>query len=130
MKKNFNEPSGSRRKNEPRVEKLFINTDLCIDLKTLLRHDSIVMIGKRYLGMLKRDGENHYTFQEMPSIYSLVKRNPRVYMGSYITVTRRDDGSLRLNFRPVRMELDFNVASYATEVANEILWALTSLLGK
>ena len=30
------------------------------------------------------------------------KRNPRVFNGEYITVTRRDDGSLRPNFKPIK----------------------------
>ena len=77
--------------------------------------------------MLKRDEECHYTFTETANTD---KRNPRVFEGKCITVTRRDDGTLRPNFRPVTMGADFNAATYATDVANEILWALTSLLGK
>ena len=45
-------------------------------------------------------------------------------------ITRRDDGTLRPNFKPVKKEEDFSASSYATGVANELLWALTSLLGK
>ena len=34
-------------------------------------------------------------------------RKPHVHTGLYITVTRRDDGSLRPKFKPVRMGADY-----------------------
>lgn len=58
------------------------------------------------------------------------KRNPHVFIGKYITVTRRDDGSLRLNFRPVMMGADFNIYRYATGVFSELIRALIGLVGK
>lgn len=58
------------------------------------------------------------------------KRNPHVFIGKYITVTRRDDGSLRLNFRPVTMGANFNIYRYAIGVFNELLRALKGLIGK
>ena len=58
------------------------------------------------------------------------KRNPHVFIGKYITVTRRDDGSLRLNFRPVTMGADFNIYRYATGVFSELIRALIGLVGK
>ena len=120
-----NTKAGSEKTNRPRHRNH--NTDLCVDLKTRLRHDRIAVIGKNYPGVLRRDEESHYTFTETANAD---KRNPRVFEGKCITVTRRDDGTLRPNFRPVTMGADFNAATYATDVANEILWALTGLLGK
>lgn len=122
---NCNTKAGSKKSNKPRHRNH--NTDLCVDIKTFLRHDCIAMIGKSYHGVLKRVEEYHYSFIEAANAD---KRNPQVFCGDFITVTRRDDGTLRLNFRPKTMGPDFNAASYATDVANEILWALTGLLGK
>ena len=56
------------------------------------------------------------------------KRNPRVFNGEYITVTRRDDGSLRPNFKPIKTGRDFGVVRYAMAVSNELLWALDGLV--
>lgn len=120
-----NSKAGSKKSNNPRRRNN--NTDLCVDLKTRLRHDRIAVIGKNYHGVLRHDEECHYTFTEAANAD---KRNPQVFCGNYITVTRRDDGTLRLNFRPKTMGPDFNAATYATDVANEILWALTGLLGE
>ena len=105
------------------------NTELCVDLKTMLLNDRRMKAGKDYLGVLRRDVEiddfrydEHFTFTEMLPWTS--KRNPRIFVGKYITVTRRDDGTLRLNFRPIPKGEGFCIAEYAVGVANEVLWAL------
>lgn len=107
---------------------IFPNTELGIDLKLLTRRQRRLEPGEILNGVLRRDSEEHYTFVETPS--AATRRNPQVFVGRRITVTRRSDGSLRPNFRPVAMGNDFDSAAYATEVANELLWALTSLVGK
>ena len=100
-----------------------------MDVKTILRSDCISQIGKDYPGVLKRDSEDHYTFIEtIPSTNG--KRNPHVFKGRYITVTRNDDGSLHLNFRNVAMGRGFNVKKYAAGVAAELRQALSGLVGE
>ena len=112
------------------------NTHLSVDLKTLLRSDSKMKAGKDYQGILRRDEiceefryDEHFTFVEtVPK--TVEKRNPQVYVGEFITITRRDDGTYRPNFRPMKVDADFSVEMYATGVANELLWALEGLIGK
>lgn len=120
-----NTKAGSKKSNKPRQHNH--NTDLCVDLKTILRFDPLAVIGRSYLGVLTHDKVDHYTFTETSNAG---KRNPHVFVGKFITITRRDDGSLRINFRPVDMKHDFNPATYASHVANELLWSLSSLLEK
>ena len=110
------------------------NTDFCVDVKTLLRSDKCAKIGKSYQGVLRRDMvcedfhyEDHYTFVETRSSVTS-KRNPRVYEGRYVTVTRWDDGSLHPNLRPVRMDSGFSVDAYAIGVCNELRNALKGLV--
>ena len=108
---------------------LKVNTDLCMDVKTILHSDSISKIGKDYQGVLTRDTGDHFTFIEtIPPVAE--KRNPQVFRGKYITVTRRDDGTYRPNFKPMKVGADFNLAQYASGVANELLWALEGLIEK
>ena len=128
MKKvlNCNSKAGSKKMNKPRHWNH--NTDLCVDVKTHLRIDRIAEVGKSYQGVLTHDRVEHYTFIEMPSTTG--KRNPQVFYGNYVTITRRDDGSLRLNFRPVTMGANFNIYRYAIGVFNELLRALKGLIGK
>ena len=105
------------------------NTDLCMDVKTILRSDRVTMVGKSYPGVLTRDTDDHYTFTE--TVQACVeKRNPQVYRGKHITVTRKDDGTYSPNFRPVKVGAGFNVGLYAAGVANELLWALEGLVGE
>ena len=111
------------------IKKWNRTTELCVDVKTILRSDCISQIGKDYPGVLKRDSEDHYTFIEtIPSTNG--KRNPHVFKGQYITVTRNDDGSLRPNFKPIRVNESFSVEQYADDVSGEIILALEGLVEK
>ena len=113
------------------------NTDLGCDVKTLLRSDVSMKVGKEYLGILKLDSDAiiedflcrdpHYTFTEtVPQ--TVAKRNPHLYSGKYITVTRRDDGSLRLNFKELKKGAGFKVERFALGVYNELCIALGGLV--
>ena len=110
------------------------NTHLSVDLKTLLRSDSKMKAGKNYQGILRRDEvceefhyDEHFTFVEtVPQTAG--KRNPRVFDGKYITVTRRDDGSLRLNFKELPKGVNFNLERFALGVYNELCLALGGLI--
>lgn len=105
------------------------NTDLCMDVKTFLRSDRITRIGKDYPGVLTRNTDDHYSFVETVAHTSTDgKRNPRVYGGNLITVTRRDDGSYRTNFKPMKVDADFSVEAYAEGVKLELIKALKGLV--
>ena len=95
------------------------STELCVDLKTILRSDSKMKAGKNYQGILRRDEiceefhyDEHFTFTETVPWFS--KRNPR--------------GTLRLNFRPLKTDGHFSVERYALAVYNEICMALYGLV--
>ena len=113
------------------------NTHLGCDVKTLLRSDECMRIGKAYQGVLRLDSEGivdeflcrdpHFTFIEtVPQTAG--KRNPHVFDGKYITVTRRDDGSLRLNFKELPKGANFNLERFALGVYNELCLALGGLI--
>ena len=114
------------------------NTELGVDLKTILRTDSYARTGKTYPGVLRRDADAeveeyrsydpHYTFVETERP-GADKRNPHVFRGQYITLTRREDGTLRLNFRPLPADLRAcDLEQYALAVYNEICIALGGLI--
>ena len=140
--------AGSKKSHEPRllgsiVEEMLQgwnrNTELSVDLKTILRSDLKMKVGKEYQGVLRCDSEAsiedfrcrdaHYTFTEtLP--HSAGKRNPHVFDGQYITITRRSDGNLRLNFKELKVDKHFSVYRYALGVFNELMWALEDLVEK
>ena len=113
------------------------NTEFSCEVKTVLHSDRRMKPGKEYTGMLRLDNDaitedyyyrdSHYTFVEtLPTTAG--KRNPHVFRGKYITITRRDDGSLRPNFKPMKIGAGFSIDSYAIGVCDELRQALTGLL--
>lgn len=111
------------------VKGWYRNTDLCMDVKTFLRDDRYTKIGKDYTGLLRRDSDDHYLFVETEQPASAAcKRNPRLFEGKYISVTRRlRDGHIRFNFKEVDFGVGFNPLSFAVGVMREILKALRCL---
>lgn len=107
----------------------FRNTDLCVDLKTFLRQDRIAKIGKKYPGLLCHDKDDHYTFVETGLTAAKANiRNPHVFKGKYINVTRRvKDGYVRFNFKEVNFGIRFNPVNFAIVVMKEILKAFIYL---
>lgn len=110
------------------------NTHLSVNLKTLLRSDRIAKVGKSYTGILRRDVEcEEFRFDDRFVFTETVpptagKRNPHIFDGLYISVTRRDDGSLRLNFKELKVGADFKLERFALGVYNEICVALDGLV--
>ena len=112
------------------------NTHLGVNLKTMLRSENVMKTGKDYQGVLRRDVEcdefrydEHFTFVE--TLPWTMKRNPRVYKGKFITVTRRDDGSLRLNFKPMpKLGANLSFEGYTFGVYLELHQALKGLVEK
>ena len=113
------------------------NTDLGCDVKTILRSDVRMKVGKDYQGVFRLDSDAivdeflsrdpHYTFTETVPL-AAGKRNPHVFDGEYITVTRRDDGSLRLNFKELNTGAGFNVERFSFGVYREVYRALKGLV--
>ena len=103
------------------------STELCVDLKTIMRIDFITRLEKHYQGQLTRDSEDHFTFIEtIPQ--TAYRRNPRLFEGEHITLTRWNDGSIRLFFKKLKTDAGFNVDGYALAVCNEIRLALKGLV--
>ena len=115
------------------------NTDLGCDIKTILHSDRKMKVGKDYQGVLKLDQEGtideflsrdpHYTFVE--TLPWSMKRNPRVFNGKHISITRQDNGTLRLNFKPMpKLDANFSFERYTFGVYLELHQALKGLVGK
>ena len=114
------------------------NTDLGCDLKTILRSDRRMKQGKDYQGVLRLDAEGdvdeylttdtHYTFVETRPWTS--KRNPRVFNGKFISITRQEGGTLRPNFKPMPTGSHFSLERYAFGVYLELHKALEGLVGE
>ena len=81
-----------------------------------------------YTGVLRRDVEceefrydEHFTFVEtVPPTAG--KRNPHIFSGLYISVTRRDDGSLRLNFKELKVGQISASSAMPSECITSFAW--------
>ena len=135
---NSNEPLAvAYREHQDETEGWHKNTDLGCDVKTILRSDRKMQVGKEYQGVFRLDSnaiiddflcrDSHYTFVETVPL-TAGKRNPHVFNGKYITITRRPDGMLRPNFKPMKMGDDFSLERYALGVYNELCIALGGLV--
>ena len=110
------------------------NTHIGVNLKTLLRKDQQAKTGKNYVGVLSRDVlcdeflyDEHFTFIEMPP-KPPVKHNPKVFDGKRISITRRDDGTLRPNFKPMHIGGSLTLSRYVYEVYIELCEGLSGLI--
>ena len=114
------------------------NTDLGCDVKTLLRSDMRMKVGKNYPGVLRLDSESivdefrsrdpHYTFVETVPL-TAGKRNPHVFDGRFVTITRKDDGSLRPNLKQMpKLGTNLSVDNYTFEVYRELRQGLKGLI--
>jgi len=105
----------------PHLTPHYINTELCVDLKTILTSDRRAKMRKDYTGVLTRDGRDHFTFIEDAQERKLVRRYPIVYKGYCINVTRRPDGSLLPHFRLPHYTRYYTFKDFCREAAEELL---------
>jgi hypothetical protein len=68
--------------------------------------------------------DDHFTFTQTPNIVR-VKHNPKVFEGKYLSLTLRDDGTLRPNFKMLAIMTDnVSVEKYTNGVYEELRKAL------
>ena len=110
------------------IKRMKSNTICCVDVKTFLHKDPVMKAGKPYVGVLTQDGADHLRFEEGKTVRSDYKRNPHVFEGDLITVTKRDNGSYRINYKDANIGSDLSVDGYAIMVCNEIREAFKGLV--
>ena len=96
------------------------NTELCVDLKTILTSDRRAKMRKDYTGVLTRDGEEHFTFIEN-ALERKCRRHPNIYKGYCINVTRRPDGTLCPHFRQPQFTRFYTFRDFCREAAEELI---------
>lgn len=113
--------------------------ELGVDLKTVLQKDKRMQPGKPYRGVLVCESDAvveeflcrdaQYKFTEIISA-KVVKHNPRVFDGEYVSITLRDDGTPRPNFKLKRLLRESDVNDFVFGVCNELRQALEGLVEK
>jgi hypothetical protein len=93
------------------------NTNLCVDLKTVMQHDAHLVEGQPYTGLLTRDGVDHFIFEEACQ-KRRCPRNPKLFDGNYCSLVHMQNGKYQIHMKTInasaiedRNQLAFNVYS-------------------
>lgn len=101
---------------------LYPNTELGVDLKLVTQEQGRMELGEYLDGMITRDGEDHFTFVENATEQRKAeRRNPTIYMGQWINVKRRADGTVYPTFKRTMRIGAGDLGDYAVNTTCELL---------
>lgn len=101
---------------------LYPNTELGVDLKLVTQEQGRMELGEYLDGMITRDGEDHFTFVENDTEQRKAEcRNPSIYMGQWINVKRRADGTVYPTFKRTKGIGAGKLGDYAVSTTCELL---------
>lgn len=101
---------------------LYPNTELDVDLKLVTQKQGRMELGEYLDGMITRDGEDHFTFVENATEQrKATRRNPSIYMGEWINVKRRADGTVYPTFKRTKGIGAGKLGDYAVNTTCELL---------
>lgn len=97
------------------------HTELGIDLKLMTQQPGRLPVGRYLCGTITRDAEDHYLFVEhVAKVLWPVKRNPHVFVGRYINVNRKPDGTIYPTFNRPDYNEKLTFAKFCMEAAKEL----------
>jgi hypothetical protein len=121
FKKSFKREQ-SEKQYDPRNMEFFPNTELGIDLKLMTREPGRLRVGTYLNGVITHDGEDHYSFvQNFVEKTTTTHRNPHVYVGKFVNVNRKDDGTLYPTFNRPQYTEEFSFKDFCHQAAEELL---------
>lgn len=101
---------------------LYPNTELGVDLKLVTQEQGRMELGEYRDGMITRDGEDHFIFVENATEQRKAeRRNPTIYMGLWINVKRRADGTVYPTFKRTKRIGAGELGDYAVSTTCELL---------
>lgn len=99
------------------------NTNLSVDLKTVMQQDVLLAEGHTYRGCLTRNGEDHYLFEEAVRLDRHGKRNPKLFDGEYISLVHMQNGRYQVHMRTIDIATVHDRQELAFKVYSELLLA-------
>ena len=105
-------------------QKVYPNTEPCIDLKLLTRQPGRLPVGDYIDGAITRDDEDHFLFIENATDKKrndVQQRNPHVYEGVYININRKPDGTLYPTFNRPQFNEQFTCIEFCRRAAEELI---------
>ena len=96
------------------------NTNLCVDLKTVMQSDAILIEGQCYNGILTRDGESHFRFEEATR-KGRPPRNPKLFDGKYCSLVHMQNGRYQIHMKTINASAITDPSDFAFKVYSELL---------
>ena len=93
------------------------NTNLCVDLKTVMQKDALLVEGQCYNGIITRDSDTHFRFEETVR-KGRRPHNPKLFDGKFISMVHLQNGRYQCHFKS--MPRGFNRKKFAFGVFTEI----------
>lgn len=79
-------------------------------------------------GVISKDRVGNIRFEENVDATRSWERNPRIFEGRFVNMSRKKDGSLKFSFRRVNTDaMGFKASDYAFNVYSELINALQSI---
>ena len=97
------------------------NTNLCVDLKTVLQRDTLLAEGIPYNGVLTRDGDQHFLFEEAVRHNRHGRRNPKLFDGNYCSLVHMQNGRYQIHMRTIDASSIDDSQTLAFKVYSELL---------
>ena len=98
------------------------NTNLCVDLKTVMQNDAHLVEGQPYNGLLTRDGDDHFIFEEA-SHKGRSPRNPKLFDGNYCSLVHMQNGKYQIHMKTINASAIEDRRDFAFKVYTELLSA-------
>lgn len=99
------------------------NTNLCVNLKTVMQEDGILLLDHCYAGCITRTSEDDFRFEE--AIHKgRPKRNPKLFDGKYCSLVHMQNGKYQIHMRTIDASRCINPQDLAFKVYSELLNAL------
>lgn len=95
------------------------NTNLCVDLKTVMQNDALLKRDKTYHGVLTRDAEDHFLFEETLPAKSY-HRNEKLYEGKYCSLVHKQSGKYQIHLKAMNANDIKQVSTIAFNIYSEI----------
>ena len=100
------------------------NTNLCVDLKTVMQNDALLVEGQCYSGVLTRDSEYHFIFEESCQRKGCA-RNPKLFDGQYCSLVHMQNGKYQIHMKTINASQVEDRNQLAFNVYSELLTALS-----
>ena len=99
------------------------NVNLCVDLKTVMQRDAHLVEGLPYSGLLTRDGDEHFIFEESCR-KRRCPRNPKLFDGEYCSLVHMQNGKYQIHMKTINASAISDRKQLAFSVYSELLTAL------